>query len=139
MPAIMTGTWEGENCMKVRLLASASAAAFILLSGTALAQTASSQAVQDSDAPASSDAQTRSGAGTGANDIIVTATRRNERLQDVPLSITAFSQADLTEKGIAGYEGLAQRSEEHTSELPSLMRISYAVLCLKKKQNKMKQ
>src|SRR3546814_4434901 len=28
---------------------------------------------------------------------------------------------------------LAQRSEEHTSELPSLMRISYAVFCLKKK------
>src|SRR3546814_6371497 len=27
------------------------------------------------------------------------------------------------------------RSEEHTSELQSLMRISYAVLCLKKKQN----
>src|SRR3546814_4232544 len=28
----------------------------------------------------------------------------------------------------------AQRSEEHTSELQSLMRISYAVFCLKKKQ-----
>src|SRR3546814_4347706 len=28
---------------------------------------------------------------------------------------------------------LAQRSEEHTSELQSLMRISYAVFCLKKK------
>src|SRR3546814_6596161 len=28
------------------------------------------------------------------------------------------------------------RSEEHTSELQSLMRISYAVLCLKKKHNK---
>src|SRR3546814_8208909 len=28
------------------------------------------------------------------------------------------------------------RSEEHTSELQSLMRISYAVFCLKKKQNK---
>src|SRR3546814_10042743 len=27
----------------------------------------------------------------------------------------------------------AQRSEEHTSELQSLMRISYAVFCLKKK------
>src|SRR3546814_6879495 len=27
----------------------------------------------------------------------------------------------------------AERSEEHTSELPSLMRISYAVFCLKKK------
>src|SRR3546814_3755068 len=30
-------------------------------------------------------------------------------------------------------EGLALRSEEHTSELQSLMRISYAVFCLKKK------
>src|SRR3546814_4621697 len=29
-----------------------------------------------------------------------------------------------------------ERSEEHTSELQSLMRISYAVFCLKKKQNK---
>src|SRR3546814_10080202 len=29
--------------------------------------------------------------------------------------------------------GGAERSEEHTSELQSLMRISYAVLCLKKK------
>src|SRR3546814_6289287 len=32
--------------------------------------------------------------------------------------------------------GLARRSEEHTSELQSLMRISYAVLCLKKKNKK---
>src|SRR3546814_6933024 len=30
----------------------------------------------------------------------------------------------------------AERSEEHTSELQSLMRISYAVFCLKKKKNK---
>src|SRR3546814_5969978 len=29
--------------------------------------------------------------------------------------------------------GLNKRSEEHTSELQSLMRISYAVFCLKKK------
>src|SRR3546814_9786143 len=31
---------------------------------------------------------------------------------------------------------LDQRSEEHTSELQSLMRISYAVFCLKKKTSK---
>src|SRR3546814_15006817 len=30
--------------------------------------------------------------------------------------------------------GVYQRSEEHTSELQSLMRISYAVFCLKKKK-----
>src|SRR3546814_5523717 len=32
-------------------------------------------------------------------------------------------------------ESEGRRSEEHTSELQSLMRISYAVFCLKKKQN----
>src|SRR3546814_5387771 len=31
-------------------------------------------------------------------------------------------------------EGRQRRSEEHTSELQSLMRISYAVFCLKKKK-----
>src|SRR3546814_10765393 len=37
-----------------------------------------------------------------------------------------------------GVEGahVQHRSEEHTSELQSLMRISYAVFCLKKKKNK---
>src|SRR3546814_9475168 len=34
--------------------------------------------------------------------------------------------------------GLVGRSEEHTSELQSLMRISYAVFCLKKKKTKTK-
>src|SRR3546814_5078724 len=37
----------------------------------------------------------------------------------------------LHEGHLAG--GAAHRSEEHTSELQSLMRISYAVFCLKKK------
>src|SRR3546814_3829319 len=40
---------------------------------------------------------------------------------------------------VAGDTDMAQeleaRSEEHTSELQSLMRISYAVFCLKKKNN----
>src|SRR3546814_8364280 len=35
-----------------------------------------------------------------------------------------------------GGDGPAARSEEHTSELQSLMRISYAVFCLKKKKKK---
>src|SRR3546814_7503838 len=36
-------------------------------------------------------------------------------------------------RGVRGVKG-TKRSEEHTSELQSLMRISYAVFCLKKKQ-----
>src|SRR3546814_19222268 len=39
----------------------------------------------------------------------------------------------------AGHTAIALRSEEHTSELQSLMRISYAVFCLKKKTKNTKQ
>src|SRR3546814_5415231 len=37
------------------------------------------------------------------------------------------------ESALATREQVVERSEEHTSELQSLMRISYAVFCLKKK------
>src|SRR3546814_10074283 len=50
------------------------------------------------------------------------------------LPILRISSKIGTHVGI--YKGLqihAERSEEHTSELQSLMRISYAVFCLKKK------
>src|SRR3546814_5295598 len=36
------------------------------------------------------------------------------------------------------FSAVRARSEEHTSELQSLMRISYAVFCLKKKKHKKK-
>src|SRR3546814_4836358 len=51
----------------------------------------------------------------------------------------AFMLVDhLLEPGSKRLVGLVaeQRSEEHTSELQSLMRISYAVFCLKKKNRK---
>src|SRR3546814_7188232 len=38
--------------------------------------------------------------------------------------------------GIGAVQPPGNRSEEHTSELQSLMRISYAVFCLKKKKQK---
>src|SRR3546814_6575492 len=46
----------------------------------------------------------------------------------VPEYVDATTIADL-----AGMEDTFGRSEEHTSELQSLMRISYAVFCLQKK------
>src|SRR3546814_4459571 len=51
--------------------------------------------------------------------------------------VTGFWTSPLREKGSAyALETAAKRarSEEHTSELQSLMRISYAVFCLKKKK-----
>src|SRR3546814_4207743 len=50
-----------------------------------------------------------------------------------------FCQLDRLFGGVAGESGRVQlRSEEHTSELQSLMRISYAVFCLKKKKKTIK-
>src|SRR3546814_7451004 len=43
------------------------------------------------------------------------------------------------ENTLAQHEAVLERSEEHTSELQSLMRISYAVFCLKKKNNHIKR
>lgn len=43
-------------------------------------------------------------------EIVVTATLRSQRLQDVPLSVTAYSQRELTEKGIVGFEGIARET-----------------------------
>src|SRR3546814_5400647 len=53
------------------------------------------------------------------------------------LGVLGFSAEEPTVTGgngnAYGLVGLFLRSEEHTSELQSLMRISYAVFCLKKK------
>src|SRR3546814_3955210 len=54
------------------------------------------------------------------------AGREPQRRQDVPTGKVSHE-----DRGPERYV----RSEEHTSELQSLMRISYAVLCLKKKKN----
>src|SRR3546814_5033088 len=54
-------------------------------------------------------------------------------------SVIYFKKIVLAEKAwiAAGYTAfMCTRSEEHTSELQSLMRISYAVFCLKKKNKK---
>src|SRR3546814_6874467 len=46
-------------------------------------------------------------------------------------AFTALTSLDLSGNALTGF-GISLRSEEHTSELQSLMRISYAVFCLKK-------
>src|SRR3546814_10820451 len=49
--------------------------------------------------------------------------------------VLAGGQAERAEEATAPFDQrAAARSEEHTSELQSLMRISYAVFCLKKKK-----
>src|SRR3546814_5217319 len=62
----------------------------------------------------------------------------------VSVSVTCLDSEAIDEAVVAALESGATaaqvqevvRSEEHTSELQSLMRISYAVFCLKKKKTK---
>src|SRR3546814_1065600 len=49
-------------------------------------------------------------------------------------AVLARNQAGFERRGQSYHGGVALRSEAHTSELQSLMRISYAVFCLKKKK-----
>src|SRR3546814_2514958 len=60
----------------------------------------------------------------------------------IALIIVQWAYYARTVRGTALVErrkGYIERSEEHTSELQSLMRISYAVFCLKKKIKRKKQ
>jgi hypothetical protein len=49
-------------------------------------------------------------AGAGLEEIVVTATRRTERLQDVPISVTAFSQEKLDSQGLRNIDDLTRLS-----------------------------
>src|SRR3546814_5601062 len=59
--------------------------------------------------------------------------------QRIGIDTGAFASGVLTAIGLEGEDRwflqTDPRSEEHTSELQSLMRISYAVFCLKKQKN----
>src|SRR3546814_6775041 len=63
-------------------------------------------------------------AGVGAGKVVID-------MSSISPSATKAFAARINEKGAQYLD--APRSEEHTSELQSLMRISYAVFCLKKK------
>src|SRR3546814_1680626 len=72
-----------------------------------------------------------------------TALRTVETVEDIVVSIhtdtghVGYGEAPATAVITGDTHGsIVSRSEEHTSELQSLMRISYAVFCLKKKNTK---
>src|SRR3546814_3920264 len=71
----------------------------------------------------------------------LTEAQARERCEDVEIFINTFTPLRHTlsgnpEKTLMKLIVDKARSEEHTSELQSLMRISYAVFCLTKKQKK---
>src|SRR3546814_3211078 len=62
--------------------------------------------------------------------------RRPGQRQDLGCEASVGQRRRGRESALSGCQQSPCRSEEHTSELQSLMRISYAVFCLKKKKTK---
>src|SRR3546814_5481456 len=77
-------------------------------------------------------------AGTtpGADGLVMLPFFNGERTPDLPHARASLHGMDTANLNRANLYRAAMRSEEHTSELQSLMRISYAVFCLKKKNKK---
>src|SRR3546814_12949448 len=75
-----------------------------------------------------------------ASDLPVSVSRRRQpgadgdqqRVHQLPIPLPPWRPAEVGRR-CAQSPSLRRRSEEHTSELQSLMRTSYAVSCLKKK------
>src|SRR3546814_3833728 len=71
---------------------------------------------------------------TGRVDDVINVS--GHRMGTAEVESALVSHPLVAEAAVVGYPHDIKRSEEHTSELQSLMRISYAVFCLKKKKDK---
>src|SRR3546814_5116677 len=65
----------------------------------------------------------------------ITEIRSAARLRFTRVGSSRATLSGAMQMIFIGSSRVRRRSEEHTSELQSLMRISYAVFCLKKKKN----
>src|SRR3546814_7072223 len=78
-----------------------------------------------------------SGANSGLERAILSSASDMIQLSEPPAFACAPGDAIELRQGCdKRFSTCRNRSEEHTSELQSLMRISYAVFCLKKKTNR---
>src|SRR3546814_3838122 len=103
----------------------------VLTSGIRIARTIASQAALSRFVVT----ELRPGTETSSDDEIVDYIRQSGQTSYHPIGTCKMGNDDLAvvddRLRVRGIDRL--RSEEHTSELQSLMRISYAVFCLKKK------
>jgi iron complex outermembrane receptor protein len=91
----------------IRSILLSSSASLALLAIPAQAQTVTSETAQPQ--PVAPDVGGIASDSTGNQDIVVTAQKRSERLQDVPASVSVLSTQDLTKQGAVRFEDYATR------------------------------
>src|SRR3546814_10730489 len=82
--------------------------------------------------------ETAQSTGQGVEAIAISAIIPNQRQPRRKFDATKLDELAESIKAQGLLQPILVRSEEHTSELQSLMRNSYAVFCLKKKKNKIR-
>jgi iron complex outermembrane receptor protein len=93
---------QSPSAVATRSLARRCAGTFVLFAaGAAIGPMAAAD-------PAASATTSASDAATSLTEITVTAQKRSENVQDVPIAITAFSESALRDKGITNLHGLSQ-------------------------------
>ena len=97
----MRGIMTTRNA--TRLLAGVAIAALLPIQAQAQSAPPQTEPAQAEAAPAPADTET-----VGEGDILVTARRTTERLQDVPISVTAFSSEALTSRSVDTLDQIAK-------------------------------
>ena len=87
----------------MRIMSLLMAGSSLLVSGAALAQSAAPAAAQAQPEASSAD-------NFAPEDIVVTARRREEKLQDVPLAVTAINNAGIERQGVQGLQDVRRLS-----------------------------
>ncbi len=78
-----------------------------LLTGTLCIAALASTPAQAQTAPADNTTATETGRG-GLQEVVVTATRREESLSKVPISVTALTQEDIDQRGIKDFQDIVR-------------------------------
>jgi iron complex outermembrane receptor protein len=95
------------STIKAGLLVSVAGMAAVIAT-PALAQSAAAQDQVPSPSAPAADLAPQADANGGLEDIVVTAERRTQRLQDVPISATVLNAADISRKGINNLADIQQ-------------------------------
>jgi len=93
---------DGTSRRKISWIATVGALAGLWLSAVAAAQGSAPVSATVSPAPEQESTVSQ------LSEIVVTAQKRAENIQDVPIAITAYSQSDLRSKGITDIGGLSR-------------------------------
>jgi iron complex outermembrane receptor protein len=104
-----------RNTVAIRAVLLSGAAMFAAMPALAQDQAPAADPVSASDAPAEQAAAPDDTVATG--DIVVTARRRNEALQDVPIAVTAYSGAELERQGAIDITDIADTTPNVTLEV----------------------